>query len=61
MASDNRKTYLEDILRFPLRSKTQKDRMRGKHMLMTFELKNNQEYNDRITNLVTHYRPSNRM
>jgi hypothetical protein len=61
MASDNRKKYLEDILRFPLRSKTQKDRMRGKHMLMTFELKNNQEYNDRITNLVTHYRPSNRM
>ena len=61
MTSDTRKKYLEDILRFPLRTETQKDRIRGKHLLMTFELKNNLEHNDRITNLVTHYRPSNRM
>jgi len=61
MSTDSRKKYLEDILRYPLRTQTQKDRMRGKHLLMSFELKNNQEYNDRITNLVTHYRPSNRM
>jgi hypothetical protein len=61
MTSDTRKKYLEDILRFPLRTNKQKDRMRGKHILMTFEMKNNSTYNDRITNLVTYYRPSNRL
>jgi len=60
MASDSRKKYLENILRFPLRTQSQRDRMRGKHLLMTLELKNNADYNDRITNLVTYYRPSNR-
>lgn len=61
IANDSRRKYLENVLRFPLRTKIQKDRMRGKHILMTFELTNNQSLNDRITNLVTHYRASNRL
>lgn len=60
MSTDTRKKYLEDVLRVPLRTETQDSRMRGKHLLMTFELKNNFNYNDRITNLVTYYRESNR-
>jgi len=59
--NDSRKRYREDILRFPLRTLEQKDRMRGKHILMTFEMKNNFNHNDRITNLVTYYRTSNRI
>ena len=43
--TDTRKKYLEDILRMPLRSRVQPDRMRGKHLLMTIELKNNSVYN----------------
>jgi len=61
MSNDTRKKYLEDILRFPLRTKQQPNRMRGKHILMTLELNNNFNHKDRLTNLVTHYRPSNRM
>jgi len=60
MATDSRKKYLEDVLRVPLRSETQDDRIRGKHLLLTVELKNNTNYNDRITNLVTYFRPSKR-
>lgn len=60
MATDSRKKYLEDVLRVPLRTETQDDRMRGKHLLLTVELKNNTNYNDRITNLVTYFRPSQR-
>jgi len=61
MQTDTRKKYLEDILRFPSRGETQKNRMSGKHMLVTFEMKNNFYYNDRITNLVTYYRKSDRI
>lgn len=61
MTTDSRKKYLEDVLRFPLRNENQKDRMRGKHILLTFELKNNENHNVRITNLVTYYRSSNRL
>jgi len=60
MATDSRKKYLEDVLRVPLRTETQGDRMRGKHLSLTVELKNNTNYNDRITNLVTYFRPSKR-
>jgi len=64
MATDSRKKYLEDILRVPLRSETQDDRMRGKHLSLTLEFKNSRsfliDYNDRITNLVTYFRPSKR-
>ena len=59
--TDTRKKYLEDIYRIPLRSRDQPNRMRGKHILITLELKNNSVFNDRITNLVTYYRPSNRL
>ena len=61
MPTDTRKKYLEDILRVPLRAEDQPNRMRGKHLLMTLELKNNFNYNDRITNLVTYFRESNRI
>jgi len=61
MPTDTRKKYLENVLRVPLRAEEQPNRMRGKHLLMTFELKNNFNYNDRITNLVTYFRESNRI
>lgn len=61
MLTDSRKKYLEDILRVPLRTETQDDRMRGKHILMTFELKNNFNFKGRLTNLVTYYRGSQRI
>jgi hypothetical protein len=60
ISNDTRKKYLEDILRFPLRSSNQTDRMRGKHIEMTLEIKNNFNHKDRITNLVTSYRISKR-
>ena len=59
--TDTRQKYQEDILRFPLRSEDQPDRMRGKSIQMTMELNNNFNHKDRITNLVTYYRPSNRL
>ena len=61
MKTDSRKAYKENVLRFPLRAEEQPSRMRGKHILLTLEMKNNSLYNDRITNLVTYYRPSQRM
>ena len=61
MLTDSRKKYLEDVLRVPLRAETQGDRMRGKHILMTLELKNNFNFKGRLTNLVTYYRGSNRI
>jgi hypothetical protein len=60
MTTDTRKKYLEDILRIPLRTETQLDRIRGKHLSLTVEIKNNTTFNDRITNLVTYFRPSKR-
>jgi hypothetical protein len=59
--TDTRKKYLEDILRFPIRTKTQKDRIRGKHLKMTFEFLNNSYKSVRMTNLVTFFRNSNRI
>lgn len=61
MTTDTRKKYLEDVLRVPLRAETQPNRMRGKHLLMTFEMKNNFNHKDRFTNLVTYFRQSNRI
>lgn len=58
---DTRKKYLEDILRFPIRTKIQKDRIRGKHLRMTFEFLNNSYKSVRMTNLVTFFRNSNRI
>ena len=61
---DTRKKYLEDILRFPIRTKIQKDRTRGKHLRMTFEFLNdslNRYKSVRMTNLVTFFRNSNRI
>lgn len=58
---DTRKKYLEDILRFPIRTKIQKDRIRGKHLRMTFEFLNNSFKSVRMTNLVTFFRNSNRI
>jgi hypothetical protein len=60
MTTDSRKKYLEDVLRVPLRTETQENRMRGKHLSLTVELKNNTTFNARITNLVTYFRPSKR-
>ena len=59
--TDTRKKYLEDILRFPIRTKIQKDRIRGKHLRMTFEFLNNSYKSVRMTNLVTFFRNSNRI
>lgn len=59
--SDTRQKYLEDILRFPIRTKIQKDRTRGKHLRMTFEFLNNSFKSVRMTNLVTWFRNSNRI
>jgi hypothetical protein len=61
MTTDTRKKYLEDILRVPLRTKTQDDRTRGKHVQLTFEFLNNSFKPSRMTNLVTFYRTSNRV
>ena len=60
MANDTRKKYLEDILRVPLRTESQQNRIRGKHLSLTVELKNNTTFNDRITNLVAYFRTSKR-
>tara|TARA_R110000868_G_scaffold402997_1_gene679807 strand:+ start:345 stop:4688 length:4344 start_codon:yes stop_codon:yes gene_type:complete len=59
--TDTRKKYLEDILRFPIRTKVQKDRIRGKHLRMTFEFLHNSFKSVRMTNLVTFFRNSNRI
>jgi hypothetical protein len=59
--TDTRKKYLEDILRFPIRTQIQKDRTRGKHLKMTFEFLNNSYKSVRMTNLVTWFRNSNRI
>lgn len=59
--SDTRQKYLEDILRFPIRTQIQKDRTRGKHLRMTFEFLNNSFKSARMTNLVTWFRNSNRI
>ena len=62
--TDTRKKYLEDILRFPIRTKIQKDRTRGKHLRMTFEFLNDSlsRYKSvRMINLVTFFRNSNRI
>lgn len=60
MTTDTRKKYLEDVLRVPLRTEDQQDRMRGKHLSLTVELKNNTTFRDRITNLVAYFRTSKR-
>jgi hypothetical protein len=60
MTTDTRKKYLEDVLRVPLRAEDQQDRMRGKHLSLTVELKNNTTFRDRITNLVAYFRTSKR-
>lgn len=61
VAADTRKKYVEDILRFPIRTKIQKDRTRGKHLRMTFEFLNNSYKSVRMINLVTWFRNSNRI
>jgi hypothetical protein len=61
LVGDTRKKYLEDILRFPLRTKIQDDRTRGKHIRYMFEFLNNSYKPSRMTNLVTFYRTSNRV
>jgi hypothetical protein len=59
--TDTRQKYLEDILRFPIRTKIQKDRTRGKHLRATFEFVTNSFKSIRMTNLVTFFRNSNRI
>jgi hypothetical protein len=59
--TDTRQKYLEDVLRFPIRTKIQKDRTRGKHLRATFEFVTNSFKSIRMTNLVTFFRNSNRI
>lgn len=61
ITSDNRPAYKEDVLRLPLRTLEQLDRMRGKHIKLQFNFTNTNDIISRFTNLVTHYRISSRM
>lgn len=60
LANDNRAKYLEDVLRFPLRSETQTNRTRGKVMIVRLIVDNSINGDDLLTNILTYYRPSNR-
>lgn len=61
IVGDDRFRYLEQIMRGPLRTLTQTDRMRGKWLKLTFVFTNN--FNEKLifTNLMTLFRISNRM
>jgi hypothetical protein len=61
MTSDTRWKYLEQILRAPLRTFDQPDRMRGKWIKLTFVFDNTIQEKVIFTNLLTLFRPSNRM
>lgn len=58
--TDNRFKYLEQILRGPLRTYDQPNRMRGKWIKLTFVFDNNIDERIIFTNLLTNFRPSNR-
>lgn len=60
LANDDRSKYLEDVLRFPLRSRNQTDRTRGKVMIIRLILDNSINGDDLLSNILTYYRPSNR-
>jgi len=61
MTSDTRWKYLEQILRAPLRTVDQLNRMRGKYIKLTFVFDNSIDERIIFTNLLTYFRPSNRM
>jgi len=60
MTTDTRWKYLEDILRSPLRTFDQNDRMRGKWIKLTFVFDNTPNAKLIFTNLITLMRPSRR-
>ena len=59
--SDTRLKYLEDSIRMPIRTTTQKDRVRGKWVSFIFEFKNNDNIPVKLYNLITNQRISNRL
>ena len=59
--SDTRLKYLEDSIRMPVRTLTQKDRVRGKYVSFIFEFKNNDNIPVKLYNLITNQRISNRL
>jgi len=61
VAGDDRFQYKEGIYRFPLRGQTQASRMRGKFMEVVFQFDNTLNQPVKLSNLVTHYRISNRI
>jgi hypothetical protein len=60
MTADDRWKYLEQILRSPLRTFEQGDRMRGKWIKLTFVFDNTTDEKIIFTNLLTEFRLSNR-
>ena len=60
MTLDTRWKYLEQLLRSPLRTFDQLDRMRGKWIKITFVFDNTTDEKIIFTNLLSEFRPSNR-
>ena len=58
--SDTRGKYREYLYKIPLRSLTQSDRMRGKHLALKFVFNNNGNL-IRVTNVESLYRPSRKI
>jgi hypothetical protein len=56
--NDTRKGYKEDILRFPLRTFDQRDRMRGKHLEMLMQFSNHEDRMTRLSSSTTEFRLS---
>jgi hypothetical protein len=61
IVGDTRFKYLEQVVRGPLRTIAQNDRMRGKWIKLTFVFTNTPNQKIIFTNLMTLLRPSNRM
>ena len=59
--NDSRKRYAEDSMRMPVRTFNQLDRTRGKWINFIFEFKNNDDISVKMYNLITNYRPSNKL
>lgn len=58
--NDDRADYLEDVFRFPMRTRYQKDRMRGKYIKIVLTLDNTIDQDDLLTSIYTYLRPSKR-
>ena len=58
--NDDRADYLEDVFRFPMRTRYQKDRMRGKYIRIVLTLDNTIDQDDLLTSIYTYLRPSKR-